>query len=263
MAAPMERASPSHPAGLLPPRRHHALVVLLAVTSGALDALGFLALGGVFASVMTGNLVLLGLGAGTRHGGLAIHALAAIAGFVLGVSVGARATRADEPPAVPVWTRRLRALVAVELALVTVFAVGWELVRDRHSTPAQLALIVLASTAMGLQSAAMRVSTGNGRSTTYLTGTLTGAVMALAGGGRFRAQWPDLAVLAAACAGAVLAGAVLTAWSSVAPAVPLVALVCVLLVGRPTRIDVGGDGGPGGAAGGGPDGAPDGGPTAA
>lgn len=244
MAAPMEHASPSHPAGLLPPRQHHALVVLLAVTSGALDALGFLALGGVFASVMTGNLVLLGLGAGTRDGGLATHALVAIGGFVLGVSVGARATRGDEAPAVPVWNRRLRTLVAVELALVVVFAIGWELVRDRHSTPGQLVLIVLVATAMGLQSAAMRVSTGNGRSTTYLTGTLTGAVMALAGGGRFRVEWPDLAVLAAACAGAVLAGAVLTAWSSVAPVVPVAALVGVLLVGRPMSGDAGG--GPGG-----------------
>jgi uncharacterized membrane protein YoaK (UPF0700 family) len=70
-------------------RRHRVLATLLAGTSGALDALGFLALGGVFASVMTGNLVLLGLGAGTRNGGLAVHAVVAIGGYSLGVAIGA------------------------------------------------------------------------------------------------------------------------------------------------------------------------------
>jgi len=223
--------------------------VLLAVTSGSLDALGFLALGGVFASVMTGNLVLLGLGAGTRSGSLSAHALVALAGYVVGVTVGARATRATranragqspagQSPVPPGWSRRLHALVAVELALVVAFVVGWETVRSRHSVVAQLVLIALAAGAMGLQSATMRVSTGSSRSTTYLTGTLTGAVMALAGGSRPRDEWPDLTVLAAALAGAVLAGAVLTARSSIAPVVPLAALVGALLVGRTLTAEV-------------------------
>ena len=242
----MDHVPPSLPSGLPSQRRHHALVALLAVTSGSLDALGFLALGGVFASVMTGNLVLLGLGAGTRSGSLSAHALVALAGYVVGVTVGARATRAGQSPAgrsmvAPGWSRRLHALVAVELALVVAFAVGWETVRSRHSVVAQLVLIALAAGAMGLQSATMRVSTGSSRSTTYLTGTLTGAVMALAGGSRPRDEWPDLTVLAAALAGAVLAGAVLTARSSIAPVVPLAALVGALLVGRTltAAVDVG------------------------
>ena len=248
----MDHVPPSLPSGLPSQRRHHALVALLAVTSGSLDALGFLALGGVFASVMTGNLVLLGLGAGTRSGSLSAHALVALAGYVVGVTVGARATRATratragQSPAgrsvvAPGWSRRLHALVAVELALVVAFAVGWETVRSRHSVVAQLVLIALAAGAMGLQSATMRVSTGSSRSTTYLTGTLTGAVMALAGGSRPRDEWPDLTVLAAALAGAVLAGAVLTARSSIAPVVPLAALVGALLVGRTltAEVDVG------------------------
>ncbi len=251
----MDHVPPSLPSGLPSQRRHHALVALLAVTSGSVDALGFLALGGVFASVMTGNLVLLGLGAGTRSGSLSAHALVALAGYVVGVTVGARATRATratranragQSPAgrsvvAPGWSRRLHALVAVELALVVAFAVGWETVRSRHSVVAQLVLIALAAGAMGLQSATMRVSTGSSRSTTYLTGTLTGAVMALAGGSRPRDEWPDLTVLAAALAGAVLAGAVLTARSSIAPVVPLAALVGALLVGRTltAAVDVG------------------------
>lgn len=42
------------------PRGRAVLVVLLAVNSAYLDAVGFLALGAAFTSVMTGNMVLLG-----------------------------------------------------------------------------------------------------------------------------------------------------------------------------------------------------------
>ena len=85
---------------------------------------------------------------------------------------------------------------------------------------------------MGLQSAAVRASTGNGLSTTYLTGTLTGVVTALAGGGRLRDEWAGAAVLGGALAGAALAGVVVTERSSLAPVVPLLALIGALVVGR-------------------------------
>ena len=65
------------------------------MTSGVLDAVGFLGLGGVFASVMTGNLVLLGLSGGTRDRSLAVHAAVAIGCYVVGVAVGTRVVRAD------------------------------------------------------------------------------------------------------------------------------------------------------------------------
>ena len=47
------------------------LVVLLTVTTGRVDATVFLHLGHVFASVITGTLVLLGVAAGTHDGALA------------------------------------------------------------------------------------------------------------------------------------------------------------------------------------------------
>jgi uncharacterized membrane protein YoaK (UPF0700 family) len=46
--------------------KRNALVVVLIVASGSVDAVGFLRLGGVFTSVMTANMVLLGVSAGTR-----------------------------------------------------------------------------------------------------------------------------------------------------------------------------------------------------
>jgi uncharacterized membrane protein YoaK (UPF0700 family) len=85
---------------------------------------------------------------------------------------------------------------------------------------------------MGLQSVVMRRSSGNSVSTTYLTGTLTGLVSALAGGGPLREELTGAGVLAAALGGAALSGVVLTAWPSWAPVVPLLALGGVLVVGR-------------------------------
>jgi uncharacterized membrane protein YoaK (UPF0700 family) len=232
MGTPMEPGPPASPAPLPSHRRHRVLVALLAGTSGALDALGFLALGGVFASVMTGNLVLLGLGAGTRDGGLAWHALVAIGAYVVGVALGTRAAghRAGADPAR--WSLRLHRLVAGELVLVVAFTLGWELVRHRSAVPAQLALVAVAASAMGVQSAVMRASTANTLSTTYLTGTLTGVVAALAGGGPVRRELDGASVLLAALAGAGVAGVVLTGWASWAPLVPLCTLVGALVAGR-------------------------------
>jgi uncharacterized membrane protein YoaK (UPF0700 family) len=85
---------------------------------------------------------------------------------------------------------------------------------------------------MGLQSAAVRASTGAGTSTTYLTGTLTDVVATLASGRALRLEWTGVAVLAAALVGAVLAGTAVVEVSTLAPIVPLLALIVGLVIGR-------------------------------
>ncbi|MGA2837911.1 MAG: YoaK family protein [Acidimicrobiales bacterium] len=235
----MENRSPSRPEGHPPQRRHHVAVTLLAMTSGALDAIGFLGLGGVFASVMTGNLVLLGLSAGTRNSALAAHAAVAVSGYAIGVGAGARVVwdRSDIPT--QGWSRRLHHVLVVELVLVVGFSIGWELTVSRTSTSDQLVLIGIAATAMGLQSATVRAWTGAATSTTYLTGTLTGVVGAVAAGRPLRQEWAGVAVLAAALVGAALAGVALAERSALAPVVPLVTLVGVLVIGRTLVADAG------------------------
>src|SRR5947209_10995839 len=91
-----------------------SLVVLLTVTTGAVDAASFLALGNVFGSVITGNMVLLGVAAGTGRPELAVHSGVALAGYVAGVaaaapvSAGARAVASPDgrdrtwPPSVTI-----------------------------------------------------------------------------------------------------------------------------------------------------------------
>ena len=74
----------------MPGRRLDALVAILAMTAGATDAISFLGLGGVFSSVMTANMVLLGLSAGKQNGPLALHADAALTGYIVGAVAASR-----------------------------------------------------------------------------------------------------------------------------------------------------------------------------
>ncbi len=85
-------------------RRLGAGVLLLALGSGAVDAFSFAGLGAVFASVMTGNLVLLGIAVVHAHADAALAAASAVAAYVAGVYGAAAWFRHGAHPA---GTRRL------------------------------------------------------------------------------------------------------------------------------------------------------------
>ena len=85
-------------------RVRDTLMVFLAINSGATDAIAFLCLGGAFTSVMTGNMVLLGVSASRLDSSLAVHTGAAIIYFVAGCAVGTRIA-GNARPDDPVWPR--------------------------------------------------------------------------------------------------------------------------------------------------------------
>jgi len=177
------------------------LVVLLAVGSGAADVTAFLVLGKVFSSVITGNLVLLGLAAASAQPGLALRSGLALAGYSAGVLIGVPIAGRGRDQ---IWPPAVTAALCAELCLLLAFTAGWEAGRQHPGWPA--ALLVLLGAAMGAQSAAVR-RLGN-MSATYLTGTLTGVLTALITRNRPDGLWRDVsalvAVLAGACAGATL-----------------------------------------------------------
>src|SRR6201999_4232658 len=76
--------------------RRDALVVLLTAAAGATNVLSLTALGGVPASIMTANLVLVGLSITHHEGALGWHAGAALAGFVVAVFLTSRLIRAHD-----------------------------------------------------------------------------------------------------------------------------------------------------------------------
>jgi uncharacterized membrane protein YoaK (UPF0700 family) len=203
------------------------LTVALTAGSGSLDAVAFLALGKVFVSVITGNLVLFGIGLGQREHQLALRVAVAIVSYAVGATAGAVITGRAQAHQ-PVWPNRVTAALLVELALLAGFAGGWELAAARPVGGVQLALLAVAAAAMGLQSAAVHRLALPGFSSTYLTSTLIRAVTELVLGPRDHIG-AKVAALASVVVGA-LAGAVLvTAAPRFAPAIAIAALAAVLL----------------------------------
>jgi uncharacterized membrane protein YoaK (UPF0700 family) len=111
----------------MPGRRPGALVAILAMTAGATDAISFLGLGGVFSSVMTANMVLLGLGAGQQNVSLMLHAGAALAGYIVGAVAISRLTGSSGRPAEG-WLARVFAALVAEGIMLAGITVGWEIV---------------------------------------------------------------------------------------------------------------------------------------
>ncbi len=86
--------------------------VLLAIIAGAVDTTSFLALSGLFAAQVTGNIVLLGATLVLGHPGGAWSKLAALPVFVLGVWLASLAVSRFRPP------NPGRLLLCAELVLV-------------------------------------------------------------------------------------------------------------------------------------------------
>jgi uncharacterized membrane protein YoaK (UPF0700 family) len=203
--------------------RAHARVALVALTAGtaSLDVTAFFRLGGVFASVMTSNLVFVGVALTKAEAAFGVRCAVAIGSYIAGVALGS----AVAPPSGNqnrLGTRPLTLLLAGELAVLIGYAIWWMAVDARPAGWARLALLGGIAFAMGGQSAAARQLGNPNAGTTYLTGTLTSLVSSLAG--RRRPDPEAVAVILALVAGAAAGAAVLDA----APVtVPLLALAGV------------------------------------
>jgi uncharacterized membrane protein YoaK (UPF0700 family) len=206
-------------------RLRDGLVVVLALTTGAVDAVSYLRLGKVFSSVITGNLALLGVSAGQRNAGLAVNAGLALAGYGLGVLTGGALAGTPEKGQ-PAWPRRATVTLAVELLVLAGFSGGWLAAGGHPSGGPRLALLAVAAAAMGMQSVAVRRL--GPMSTTYLTSTLTGVLQALAVR-RWPSEWQrSTGVLLAFVIGAVLGGLAALRAPAVVPAAVLVPLASVV-----------------------------------
>ena len=120
------------------------LLAALAFGGGATDLASFTQLGGVFSSVMTGNLVLLGLAAARAAGEVAAHTAVAFAGYIAGVALGSRIARRGRRDDV-VWPAAVTATLLVELVAFAVLTVGWELTSSRPAGAWQLSLLAVAA----------------------------------------------------------------------------------------------------------------------
>lgn len=221
---PAEKAQPAHQPSERAESLRNGLVVVLAVTSGAADALGFLALGSAFTSVMTGNMVLFGVATAQGDVNGMVLTFVAIGAFVAGAALGARI--AGTPvPGDPVWPAAVSRALGVELALFTGVGVAWWALGSDPPADAYLPLLAASAAALGLQSSAIQRFGVSGLSTTYLTGTLTTVVIRLTSGHGFRAVRHSALILLGLIVGA---GAMAALISLVPVLVPVLLIVTVL-----------------------------------
>ena len=229
------------------PRQQATTLIAIALTfgSGAMDVASFTRLGNVFASVMTGNIVLCGLAIAHGSASLIAHTATAFAGYVAGVAGGTRiawyhatGSGTERGPArgEGAWAPHVRATLIAELALLIGFLTGWEIAGADPAGGAQYWLLAIATAAMGMQASAVINMGLTDVSTTYLTGTLTGLVRSLASprrDKRGRGKREGLirpGVLAGLLAGALLSGLLVKTAPAGVPALPAAALLTVVLL---------------------------------
>jgi len=211
-------------------RKRDALIILLTLVTGSIDAIGFTRLGGVFTSVMTGNMVLLGVASGKGDVSLAIHTGVAFVGYVAGSLIGARvAGHAHEDD--QLWPRSILKALVLELLVLCVFATWWELVAAAPIGTEEYAMLSVNAVALGVQSAAVLRFGISGLSTTYLTGTLTQLVAGVAKR-KDPVSWRSTFILLALIVGAGF-GAVLAVHAPrFAPVLPIAVLAFVVAYGE-------------------------------
>ena len=95
------------------------LLNLLTVSSGAVDAISFLALGKVFSAFMTGNIAFLGLRVAGAPAPGAVAIVASVAAFAAGVYLSTRIVKPSEGSGM--WPQRVTAALGVSLIGHAVF----------------------------------------------------------------------------------------------------------------------------------------------
>ena len=216
------------------------LLFALTVSSGAVDAISFLALGKVFTAFMTGNLAFLGMGiAGSAGAPGRLAVLASMAGFAGGVYIGTiivtpsrrPATQQSEPATRVVWPQRTTYALSMSLLPHLGFVAIWLAAAGQPDFGATLALLAVWALAMGMQSAAVRWLDVGGVFTTaaiatfiFLAGSF--ARRPLTGEERRRLS----GVLASLVIGGTVGAYLLMHAPAYAPLLPLVITVAVVAI---------------------------------
>ena len=222
------------------PRQQILTLIAIALTfaSGATDVASFTRLGGVFTSVMTGNIVLAGLAVAQRSLTLASHTAVSIAGYIVGVAAGTwiaygfkRAKPADDEGGASVLPTHINWALFAELILLGGLTVGWEITGARPAGWAQYCLLAVTASAMGVQASAVNEMGLTHVSTTFLTGTLTGLVTSLVSPDKETPHGPRrFGVLIGLAAGAGLCGLLVATAAAAVPVLPLAALITTLVL---------------------------------
>lgn len=183
MSVPAERTPPADRIGRRPPRGRFAaryiadpkhgplpaLLLVLTIVTGLVDAASILALGRVFVANMTGNVVFIGFALAGAPGFSLAGSLSALIGFVIGaLGGGAVIARMAAHRG-----RLLRDTAVAELVLFAV-AVVIAVVAEPMGGSARVGVAFVLAVALGLQNTSVRRLAVPDLTTTVLTMTITG-----------------------------------------------------------------------------------------
>ena len=146
------------------------LLNALTVSSGAVDAISFLALSKVFSAFMTGNIAFLGLRVAGAGGPGKVAILVSMGAFALGVYVSTRIVKGTEGSGG--WPQRVTVALGVSLIAHAVFLAVWLAYNGQPSIDVAHVLLGSWGFAMGMQSAAVRTLHVDGVFTTAATATI-------------------------------------------------------------------------------------------
>jgi uncharacterized membrane protein YoaK (UPF0700 family) len=184
--------------------RHIALACALSALAGYVDGIGFIHLGGLFVSFMSGNSTRMGVSLADGHWYDAAQALSLIALFVTGAALGSLIVLGRGANRQP-WLLLVEAMLLAAAGVCD--ALGF--------AQGAIAAIVLA---MGLENAVFQIEGGVGLGLTYVTGALVKAgqlIAAVLSGGARWGWLPNLLLWAALVTGS-LCGALAYHWLGLA-----------------------------------------------
>src|SRR6266403_1313916 len=204
------------------------LLNALAVSSGAVDAISFLALGKVFSAFMTGNIAFLGLrvAGASAPGGVAI--VVSMVAFAVGVYLSTRIVKPSEGSGM--WPQRVTVALGVSLIAHAAFLAVWFASNGQPSIDVAHILLGSWGFAMGMQSAAVRTLHVDGVFTTAATATIIFLSGDLANWSATTGERRRLAgVLVSLFVGATAGGLLLVHAPIYAPVLPAVITIAVVV----------------------------------
>ncbi len=203
-------------------RVRDVLLVALTVSTGAVDALSWLALDKVFSAFMTGNIAFLGFRVGGAHGPSVPRVLVAVVAFGVGAALAARIVAPAKDSGL-LWPRRVTVALGAALLVQVVFLVVWVVVGAQPSSLAGHVLVAMSALAMGIQTSAIFSLGVRAVFTTAATATWTVLMGDLTEWSQSRGERLRLAVVIGGLFFGAAAGALLVDHARIwAPVFPLV-----------------------------------------
>jgi uncharacterized membrane protein YoaK (UPF0700 family) len=213
-------------------RMRDLLLKALTFSSGAIDAISFLAMGKVFTAFMTGNVVFLGILMAGAGGPSALAVVVSIVAFSAGVYLSWRIVQpVSASETAGVWPRRVTIALGLSLIAHVAFLAVWMAVNGRQLPGVTACLLGLWAFAMGMQSAAVRSLHVDGVFTTAATATFLFLAGDIATWSATTAERRRLAgVLLALLLGAISGGWLVARALVYAPLLPLTVTLLVVVV---------------------------------